>query len=505
MDTFLLLSCLLICFLITPTFSLQSIPFEELRLSAHPEFKTVRDHGIRASSTSTSSSVTKFRTYYYKQTLDHFNYRPDSFITFNQRYVIDFQYWGGAKTDAPIFVNLGEEVPLELDMKAIGFLHEHAPKLKALIVFIEHRYYGQSVPFASRQEAFRNASQLGYFTSTQALADYAEVILHVKKMLMAERSPVVVFGASYGGMLASWFRLKYPHVAMGALASSAPILYFDDLVPADGGYYAVVSSDFKAVSQSCHDTIAQSWLEIAKIAEKPNGLQLLSRLFNTCSPFKSATILETYLVLMYRSSAQYNRAPVYQVSRICEAIDGAPKGTSVLKKVYAVVVAYNRGSNVSCHNIGGYRPPIETAVGWAWQRCSDMVMPIGRGRNATMFPYSPFDLQDFMNTCYSQYGVYPRPHWIVTEFGGHDIDLVLKKFGSNIIFSNGLKDPWSSGGVLHNISDSIVAVTTTEGSHCLDVLYSSPDDPIWVIKQRATEIEIIKGWIREYNLMHEIN
>ena len=28
-------------------------------------------------------------------------------------------------------------------------------------------------------------------------------------------------------VLASWFRLKYPHIALGAVAASAPILYFD--------------------------------------------------------------------------------------------------------------------------------------------------------------------------------------------------------------------------------------------------------------------------------------
>lgn len=45
-------------------------------------------------------------------------------------------------------------------------------------------------------------------------------------------------------VLASWFRLKYPHVALGALASSAPILYFDDITPQDG-YYTVVTKDFR--------------------------------------------------------------------------------------------------------------------------------------------------------------------------------------------------------------------------------------------------------------------
>lgn len=49
-------------------------------------------------------------------------------------------------------------------------------------------------------------------------------------------------------VLASWMRLKYPHIAIGALASSAPILQFEDVVPAEI-FYDLVSNGFK-VSQS---------------------------------------------------------------------------------------------------------------------------------------------------------------------------------------------------------------------------------------------------------------
>jgi hypothetical protein len=45
-------------------------------------------------------------------------------------------------------------------------------------------------------------------------------------------------------VLAAWFRMKYPHLAIGALASSAPILFMDDLIQPNA-YFDVVSRDFK--------------------------------------------------------------------------------------------------------------------------------------------------------------------------------------------------------------------------------------------------------------------
>lgn len=64
---------------------------------------------------------------------------------------------------------------------------------------LQHRYYGKSIPFGSREEAMRNASTLGYFNSAQAIADYAAVILHIKEQYKAQKSPVIVVGGSYGG------------------------------------------------------------------------------------------------------------------------------------------------------------------------------------------------------------------------------------------------------------------------------------------------------------------
>ncbi|KAL1486600.1 hypothetical protein MTO96_046888 [Rhipicephalus appendiculatus] len=88
---------------------------------------------------------------------------------------------------------------------------EWAPEFNALVVFAEHRFYGQSLPFGNK--SYESPHHLGYLTSEQALADYADLILHLKYTLPgAEKSAVVAFGGSYGGMLAAWFRVKYPHI-----------------------------------------------------------------------------------------------------------------------------------------------------------------------------------------------------------------------------------------------------------------------------------------------------
>ena len=85
------------------------------------------------------------------------------------------------------------------------------------MLVLEHRYYGESQPFDSWK-----TENLRYLTVENALADIAVFIDKVHKNLTTS-NPVIVIGGSYPGALAAWFRYKYPHLAKGALASSAVV------------------------------------------------------------------------------------------------------------------------------------------------------------------------------------------------------------------------------------------------------------------------------------------
>ncbi|KAG7626936.1 Peptidase S28 [Arabidopsis thaliana x Arabidopsis arenosa] len=136
-------------------------------------------------------------------------------------------------------------------------------------------------------------------------------------------------------VLAAWFKLKYPYIALGALASSAPLLYFEDTLPKHG-YFYIVTKVFKEMSKECHNKIHKSWDEIDRIAAKPNSLSILSKNFKLC--------------------------------KLCEAINTSPPNTKsdLLDQIFAGVVA-SRG-NISCYGMSSpsYQMTNDDRA-WGWQ------------------------------------------------------------------------------------------------------------------------------------------
>ncbi|KAI1280335.1 Lysosomal Pro-X carboxypeptidase [Halotydeus destructor] len=226
---------------------------------------------------------------WYKQKVDHFSVANNDY--FQQKVITSTDHWGGE--GSPIFFYAGNEGGIFEFANNTGFMWERAAEFKAMVVFVEHRYYGESMPYGN--DSYKSLDKLGYLSSEQALADYATFIQDLKLTTKgAARSPVIVFGGSYGGMLASWFRIKYPHLAIGALAASAPIWQFPGIYDCEG-YFKVVSNDFEQYSQECAQSINASWAAIGRVASSEEGRQWLHDTFQICEPLSDQAAVDNFV------------------------------------------------------------------------------------------------------------------------------------------------------------------------------------------------------------------
>ncbi|KAF0689171.1 hypothetical protein As57867_019271, partial [Aphanomyces stellatus] len=107
--------------------------------------------------------------HWFDQRLDHFTTLN---TTYKQRYFVYDKFWArqanGHKKDGPIFFYCGNEGDVTLYVNNTGLMWENAEAFGALVIFAEHRYFGESMPFGDKY-----MDHLQYLTHEQALADYA--------------------------------------------------------------------------------------------------------------------------------------------------------------------------------------------------------------------------------------------------------------------------------------------------------------------------------------------
>lgn len=105
-----------------------------------------------------------------------------------------------------------------------------------------------------------------------SLADLANFIENMKVQYKALDSPVITFGCSYSGALAAWFRIKYPTITLGSIASSAPVQAVLDFY----AYDDVVDNSIKTIGgQTCVDRIQAATNAVQAMLQTSQGQQQL--------------------------------------------------------------------------------------------------------------------------------------------------------------------------------------------------------------------------------------
>ncbi|XP_071449372.1 lysosomal Pro-X carboxypeptidase [Hetaerina americana] len=464
-----------------------------------------------------------YETKWFSVPVDHFNFATNE--TFKLRYLINDTFWD-QKNNGPIFFYTGNEGDIEMFAENTGFMWEIAPQFKALVAFAEHRYYGQSLPYG--KNSYSDVKHLGYLSSSQALADYADLIMYLQSNRSEKagastkkygmRYPVIAFGGSYGGMLAAWFRMKYPYIVDGAIAASAPVLQFTGMVPCEA-FARIITSDFKAVSHVCSDRIRASWGAIDRVSANADGLKWLSSNWSLCSPLQNSqnvSALKDWIAGMITNVAMLDYPyptnfilplPGNPVMEMCNKIvtgdiknkTTADQDRALLLNIFSgLQVAFNHTGTSKCLNVSVQSSDQLGDEGWDFQSCTEMVMPMCSDGDEDMFEPKKWNLKEENARCQATWGTEPQPHLAEMLYGGYR----GVNAASNIIFSNGLLDPWSSGGVLRNGSKAsgVLSILITEGAHHLDLRGSNPLDPMSVIQARKIYVNVISKWIKNAKL-----
>lgn len=163
-------------------------------------------------------------------------------------------------------------------------------KLGARLWNLEHRYYGQSRPLSD--QSVRN---LLFLNSRQALEDLADFIKAKNTELNIENPKWVVFGGSYPGALALWFRQQHPELTVGAVGSSAPIELKTDFFD----YLRVCEDSYRSYDSKCADNIKSGFDSLHNLLDTKNGRDQLDQAFGLDPPLSKQNLTYTNLQNFY--------------------------------------------------------------------------------------------------------------------------------------------------------------------------------------------------------------
>ncbi|XP_047322719.1 probable serine protease EDA2 [Impatiens glandulifera] len=410
--------------------------------------------------TTASSNYLTTHQLWFNQTLDHFS--PYDHRQFPQRYYEFLDYF--APHDGPIFLRIcGESA---CDGIPNDYLRVLAKKFGAAVVSLEHRYYGKSSPFNSLK-----TENLKYLSSKQAISDlaafrqYYQDLQNTKLNISSVENPWFVFGVSYSGALSAWFRLKFPHLTCGSLASSAVVLAVYNFTQFDQQVGESAGPQCKAALQEVTRLVDQRLMDDSKAVKVLFGAESL----DIDGDF-----------LLFLSDAAVMAFQYGNPDRLCSPLVEAKNNGKDLLDVYATYVKeYFMGTfGVSTESYNQHflkkDAPTESADRlWWFQVCSEVAYFQVAPSNDSIRS-SKVDTRYYLDLCKNVFGegVYPDVDATNLYYGGTSIE------GSKIIFSNGSQDPWRHASKQTSSPEMpSYLITCHNCGHGVD-LRGCPQDPV---------------------------
>lgn len=441
-----------------------------------------------------------------KQKLDHFNDADTSY--WEQRYFVNDTFY---KDGGPIFIMIGGEGTADPIWMVEGMWIEYAKSYNAMCFQLEHRYYGKSHPTENT-----SVENLRYLSSEQALADLAYFIRYARDKYQLYHNKLITFGGSYPGSLSAWFRVKYPHLVNGAVATSAPINAVLNFVE----YLDVVSKALDTTGPMCNKMVQTAHMTVGKLLQTDSGRKQLKKMFNLCDDIDIANTedvanLYSNLAGNFEGVVQYNKdnrafegavGTNITVDTLCNIMNDVGRGDPIDR--YAAVNALMLTTySEKCMDFS-YKKMIDdltktdwnssAAEGgrqWMYQTCTEF--GFYQTSDLKDQPFTGFPLNFSIQQCIDIFGAKFNADLIQkginrtnTNYGAYGMK------PTKVVFPNGSIDPWHALSFTTTSVDQPFTTIYIDGTaHCANMYPSTPVDPPQLTEARKTINTLIGQWL----------
>jgi hypothetical protein len=497
-----------------------------------------------------------FALRHFSQLVDHFNCLAAGNQTFSQRYLLRDADW---RSGAPIFVFTGAEGgDVTRVIGDYGSVLALAAKLGAMVVVIEGRFFGQSLPADSGGSGRLPLNgTAGVLSVEQMIEDYAVIIESIRDEHGAGgwSSPVFTFGGSLAGTLAALTRLSRPWLVDAAFASSSPLLGWVGQTDVFA-WRARVTATWEEAHAGCSRLVRRGFAGLARLSPVQ-----VAAMYHTCGKaFKGNNDAVQALVWgRLESHAEF----IYSVGEPALAAACKRMGEAGAEELVNDGAVFARflgvGPNKKCLNLTRNEEGTRDGVsyvgargraewgdggagtlsaqpqgrmvwgdgeastlsaqphgqagwghgevaslsqqpqrfrGWSYMSCTQVIHPIGANNVTDFFPPFNWSVEGLAKECQREWGVEPRPRDLPLRYGLQP--RWLARSGSRVLFSYGTREPWATMGVgWRNLSETLPVVVVEGGSHCADVAGGAPSDTDAMKRARGQQGEILSRWAEE--------
>ncbi|KAL0212158.1 hypothetical protein RCL1_005784 [Eukaryota sp. TZLM3-RCL] len=434
---------------------------------------------------------------WFTQRTDHFNDRDKR--TWQQKFYMNQKFWDGKGC---IILYIGGEGPLNNPPGDKSFVGTLAKEHNCLIVALEHRFYGESIPTLGQPKAL-SAKNLELLNSRQALADLAHFINSFKTNVTettGNKHKVISVGGSYPGALSAWLRVRYPHLIDAAISSSGVVNSIVD-------FHAFDTAITEALGTVCSSQLRKVTHLFEEKMKTAKGKKECYDVFGMDKDYRS----DDFWWLLADSQiipTQYSQKP-----RLCKIL-GNLEGQALFDayKYYAREIFMKEYEphglceyDSRCLANEEYVPGL-SARQWYWQSCLELgwlqTAPAKDSIRSTQM-----DLDFFTKYCQRSY------------FGGKNVPIVddgtfiNAQYGgdlpraTNVIYVNHADDPWSVTSVRDHKKDTHDDIGETnyrffstcelnEGcGHCFELHQDEPNDPPSIREVREKIRVVVRKWL----------